>query len=183
MTFPLDPHPISPVDVIALRLTTGDDTALELWRYCANQWLENGIVDAVDYFIDSGSNPTEQEPLVDPELEEDEEDRVEAELPQDDELPDDIKELIAINRDYLTALDAFWLDMLVFTTDVDIPNWEQICNVARMLARQNPVDIELLITNVRRLNKARIEVEALIPRRPVYAEGSELFSFINTPGA
>lgn len=175
----IDRHAIAPVDVIALRLTTGDDTALELWRFCANQWLEYGIVDAEDYF-DTAVAPVEPEGDPEDDVDGDDIEEVEVELPE--EIDPEIKEAIAMNRDYIDALNAFWLEMVIFNSDVDIPQWDMICDVHRRLVKTFPADTERLVENVRRLNKARVEVDALRPKPTVYAPDSTLFSLLNNPG-
>ncbi len=81
---------------------------------------------------------------------------------------------------YIRALKEFWGSMIVFTEDnPTVPDWNSMLESITKYIAFVPVDRDRLIRHVQRLNRARMEAEALRPRTHGVQQGTALFDIRN----
>lgn len=187
------PEPIA-VDVICDFLRKPDVLPVELWRYCAMQWIaadyafdpehyftNEPVADAVDEDVpedDIDTVPESDADVVDdPVAVIDEEDDEGADPePDTSVLSVEAREQIVLYTPYINALKRFWTDMMIFTEDVPvIKDWKSTVERVVKYVGFVPVDRARLIRHVQRLNNARIEAENLKNQTHTIQKGSALY--------
>lgn len=177
-----------PRDVIIDYLSRGDAVAVELWKYCADEWANKYYAfDPENYFREQA------EPAVEPEIESDDTDDGDSDetdgptfdLEEDTgngimPLTPEIQEQLVLYGPLCVALKEFWTSMMIFTEDNPlVADWAGVVAAFEKFANFVPVDADRLIRHVRRMHQARLEAEAMRPKTFIVQQNTILHDMLN----